>query len=160
MKKSNNIKFIFLIVGVVLIVVGLIYQIFFNSKSSNVNDNNNNDKNNNGDETRVIYNYKCTKQLYSSTDFTVTSTIGFAIDNLNKILSNYTDYEYQFSSLETFNNFDDKLGINATPIVKDSSKMYIKYSYGYSEEKKDNETKDEYINRLTNEMKFKCELDN
>lgn len=156
MKKSNNIKFIFLIVGVVLIVVGLIYQIFFNSKSSNVNDNNNN----NVDETRTIYNYKCTKQLYSSTDFTVTSTIGFAIDNLNKILSNYTDYEYQFSSLETFNNFDDKLGINATPIVKDSSKMYIKYSYGYSEEKKDNETKDEYINRLTNEMKFKCELDN
>lgn len=156
MKKSNNIKFIFLIVGVVLIVVGLIYQIFFSSKSSNVNDNNNN----NVDETRTIYNYKCTKQLYSSTDFTVTSTIGFAIDNLNKILSNYTDYEYQFSSLETFNNFDDKLGINATPIVKDSSKMYIKYSYGYSEEKKDNETKDEYINRLTNEMKFKCELDN
>lgn len=156
MKKSNNIKFIFLIVGVVLIVVGLIYQIFFNSKSSNVNDNNNN----NVDETRTIYNYKCTKQLYSSTDFTVTSTIGFAIDNLNKILSNYTDYEYQFSSLEAFNNFDDKLGINATPIVKDSSKMYIKYSYGYSEEKKDNETKDEYINRLTNEMKFKCELDN
>ena len=156
MKKSNNIKFIFLIVGVVLIVVGLIYQIFFNSKSSNVNDNNNN----NVDETRTIYNYKCTKKLYSSTDFTVTSTIGFAIDNLNKILSNYTDYEYQFSSLETFNNFDDKLGINATPIVKDSSKMYIKYSYGYSEEKKDNETKDEYINRLTNEMKFKCELDN
>lgn len=156
MKKSNNIKFIFLLVGVVLIVVGLIYQIFFNSKSSNVNDNNNN----NVDETRTIYNYKCTKQLYSSTDFTVTSTIGFAIDNLNKILSNYTDYEYQFSSLETFNNFDDKLGINATPIVKDSSKMYIKYSYGYSEEKKDNETKDEYINRLTNEMKFKCELDN
>lgn len=156
MKKSNNIKFIFLLVGVVLIVVGLIYQIFFNSKSSNVNDNNNN----NVDETRTIYNYKCTKQLYSSTDFTVTSTIGFAIDNLNKILSNYTDYEYQFSSLEAFNNFDDKLGINATPIVKDSSKMYIKYSYGYSEEKKDNETKDEYINRLTNEMKFKCELDN
>lgn len=156
MKKSNNIKFIFLLVGVVLIVVGLIYQIFFNSKSSNVNVNNNN----NVDETRTIYNYKCTKQLYSSTDFTVTSTIGFAIDNLNKILSNYTDYEYQFSSLETFNNFDDKLGINATPIVKDSSKMYIKYSYGYSEEKKDNETKDEYINRLTNEMKFKCELDN
>ena len=156
MKKSNNIKFIFLLVGVVLIVVGLVYQIFFSSKSSNVNDNNNN----NVDETRTIYNYKCTKQLYSSTDFTVTSTIGFAIDNLNKILSNYTDYEYQFSSLETFNNFDDKLGINATPIVKDSSKMYIKYSYGYSEEKKDNETKDEYINRLTNEMKFKCELDN
>lgn len=156
MKKSNNIKFIFLLVGVVLIVVGLVYQIFFNSKSSNVNDNNNN----NVDETRTIYNYKCTKQLYSSTDFTVTSTIGFAIDNLNKILSNYTDYEYQFSSLEIFNNFDDKLGINATPIVKDSSKMYIKYSYGYSEEKKDNETKDEYINRLTNEMKFKCELDN
>lgn len=156
MKKSNNIKFIFLLVGVVLIVVGFVYQIFFNSSSSNVNDNNNN----NVDETRTIYNYKCTKQLYSSTDFTVTSTIGFAIDNLNKILSNYTDYEYQFSSLEAFNNFDDKLGINATPIVKDSSKMYIKYSYGYSEEKKDNETKDEYINRLTNEMKFKCELDN
>lgn len=107
---------------------------------------------------RVIYNYKCTKQLYKNEDYMVYSTIGFSIDNENTILSGVTDSEYYFVSKKSFDEFDVSLGINARPIIKNNSKKYIRYSYSYFEEKKENETKDEYISRLE-ELGYKCELE-
>ena len=106
---------------------------------------------------KVIYNYECTKQLYKNEDYMINSTIVFSIDNENVILSGVTDSEYYFVSKKAFDEFDVSLGINARPIIKNNSKMYIRYSYSYFEEKKENETKDEYINRLE-ELGYKCEL--
>lgn len=88
MKKSNNIKFIFLLVGVVLIVVGLVYQIFFTSKSSNINDPVNPNENNDEliENTKTI-SYSCSKAIQNEYFGTLEYQYNFNIINDNKIES-------------------------------------------------------------------------
>lgn len=166
MKKVNLLNIVLLVLGIILIIAGFVFIKPSSKIEKPVDEKPAEEKPTEESPTgetqvdesqNIIYNYACEKPHLENDEYKLAIGIRFSIDSNDKILLGFCTYIYRFKSKEAFDNFDKKLGINATPMELDDEKFEITYMFSKYEEKEENETRVNYLKRLK-KLGYDCEI--